>query len=366
MKLVLKVLCAVFFMCLGAVIAACEAVASVLCRRREDGTSQKSDSTQARAADASARPEPNNNLAPVATSQQDATAGDDQAIAPAHEWEAAARPDQRADSAPVPEARKEDAIMSTIVTPVSKLAVRVAGATHVGLVRAHNEDAFFIAADQQVFLVADGMGGHSSGEVASSIVTRVFGDDLREAGAQQWPCEDDVRDKLVATISRADNDIKAHAFANRHCHGMGTTVVAAARLREEVHVAHAGDSRAYRLRGGRLEQLTRDHSLVSELIEQGRLKPEEAENFAHKSVITRALGQKGNNKPDHLRFEPQQGDVLLLCSDGLSGVVPDSRIAEILAGANQGNLDDVCRQLIDETLAGGAPDNVTVVIAVFC
>lgn len=228
------------------------------------------------------------------------------------------------------------------------------------------KDAFCIADDQQVLLVADGMGGHSAGEVASSIVSRVFGEDLREAGAQQWPCEDNVRDKLLATISHADNDIKAHALANRHCHGMGTTMVAAARLRQTVHVAHVGDSRAYRLRDGRLEQLTQDHWLVNELISQGRLNSEEAENFAHRNVITRALGQKSSNKPDHLHFVPQLGDVLLLCSDGLSGVVPDSCIAEILSGANQDNLDDTCQRLIAETLAGGAPDNVTVGIAFFC
>src|SRR5262249_57435211 len=135
--------------------------------------------------------------------------------------------------------------------------------------------------------------------------------------------------------------------------------------KEDVHVAHIGDSRCYRLRGGALEPMTRDHSLVNELLDHGMLKPEEVAHFPNKHIITRAIGQEKDKPAEHKQFKPEKGDVLLLCSDGVSNELTDDRIAEILRAATADNLQDICDQLIAAANAAGGRDNVTVVLAIF-
>ncbi len=356
--IVLEVLSAIFFICLGALISACEAIAAGL-RRLRSRSEQRSDATAGR------EPEPVPTAEPGSSSNNATASG-----GPAPDAQPDPAPSATNQSAPGAslsasgsEGHQESATMTT-TTPVSKLTCKTAASTDVGRVRAHNEDNFFIADDEQVVAVADGMGCHASGEVASAMVTRTFSRDLRAGATQTWSSEDEVKGALLSAISGANDDIKAHAFANRHCSGMGTTVVAMAYLMEEVHIAHVGDSRAYRLRGGQLEQLTSDHSLVNKLIQQGTLNPEDVESFIHKNIITRALGEK-NSTADHCRFSPRKGDIVLLCSDGLNGEVSDGRIAEILRAADEGNLQGTGDQLIAEALKHGGRDNVTVVLVMF-
>jgi len=255
---------------------------------------------------------------------------------------------------------------TSTTTPVSKLTCKTAFATDVGRERRHNEDNLFVSDDEMVVAVADGMGGHACGEVASGLVVDAFKRNLDDAGTRGWDHEAEVKSALLAAISVAAKDIETHVQANPSSHGMGTTVVAAAWLKEEVHVGHIGDSRCYRLRGGALKQLTRDHSLVNQCLDQGLIEPGDAAHFPHKNVITRALGQQEKDKPaEHTHFMPEKGDVLLLCSDGLNGELSDDRIAGILRTASADNLQDVCDKLISEANAAGGRDNVTVVLAIF-
>lgn len=227
------------------------------------------------------------------------------------------------------------------------LTVRETGAcTDVGRLRQSNEDALLLA--DPVFAVADGMGGARAGEVASAMaVAALYG----FAGGA---------DDLVAALEDVNNRIHAAAQADASLAGMGTTATAALVTRDELVIAHVGDSRAYLLRDGRLRQVTDDHSLVAELIRRGALTPAEAERHPQRSVITRALGAEPGVEVDVVRLVPQAGDVLLLCSDGLTGMVGDGEIGRIVGGP--GPLPERARELVQAANGAGGEDNVTVVL----
>ena len=183
--------------------------------------------------------------------------------------------------------------------------------TDIGCVRDHNEDSLVVA--PPLFAVADGMGGHAAGEVASEIATTVL--------ANQAPKTPDA-EALGRAVETANLEIIAAAEDGRGRAGMGTTCTAAILEGERLVVAQVGDSRAYLLHQGKLQQLTRDHSLVAMMVEAGQLTPEEARVHPRRSVITRALGTDPSVQPDLYEIDVQTGDRLLLCSDGLSGMVP--------------------------------------------
>lgn len=227
------------------------------------------------------------------------------------------------------------------------LTVRETGAcTDVGRLRQSNEDALVLA--DPVFAVADGMGGARAGEVASAMaVAALYG----FAGGA---------DDLVAALEDVNDRIHAAAQADGSLAGMGTTATAALVTRDELVIAHVGDSRAYLLRDGRLQQVTDDHSLVAELIRRGALTPAEAERHPQRSVITRALGAEPGVEVDVVRLVPQAGDVLLLCSDGLTGMVGDGEIGRIVGGP--GPLPERARELVQAANGAGGEDNVTVVL----
>lgn len=227
------------------------------------------------------------------------------------------------------------------------LTVRETGAcTDVGRLRQSNEDALVLA--DPVFAVADGMGGARAGEVASAMaVAALYG---LAGGA----------DDLVGALEDVNARIHAAAQADASLTGMGTTATAALITRDELVIAHVGDSRAYLLRDGRLRQVTEDHSLVAELIRRGALTPAEAERHPQRSVITRALGAEPGVEVDVVRLVPQAGDVLLLCSDGLTGMVGDGEIGRIVGGP--GTLPERARELVRAANGAGGEDNVTVVL----
>ena len=220
----------------------------------------------------------------------------------------------------------------------------------VGRQRRSNEDRAYERAP--LFAVADGMGGARAGEVASKIVVETLGEGLPEAGSDE--------ERLAAAVREANARINDLAGAEPDRAGMGTTVTAAYVGEDGVAVAHVGDSRAYRLRDGQLERLTNDHSLVAELVRRGKLTEEEAEEHPQKSVITRALGPEADVEVDRRTFPARDGDVFLLCSDGLTGMVPEERIAELVAGA--GSLKAAGQALIREANERGGRDNITVVL----
>ena len=230
-----------------------------------------------------------------------------------------------------------------------------AAATDVGRMRKNNEDSYL--SSQPVAAVADGMGGHSAGEVASAIAIEELAA-LRDRGP--WENETAATDDLKQAILRANRRIRETAAGDRKLNGMGTTLVALLEDGDMVHVANVGDSRGYLLRQGELSQVTVDHSLVQELVDDGRLSPEDAERHPQRSVITRALGIDREVEFDLFTYKLQVGDRLLLCSDGLSDVVEPAQIRNVLLRVR--NSHQAARKLVTVANEQGGPDNITVIV----
>ncbi len=253
--------------------------------------------------------------------------------------------------------------------PMDGMRVRFSGETNVGMKRDHNEDAFYLPTNERLAIVADGMGGHASGEVASKMAVETIVDYFQETQDEQeltWPFKIDrgnrqAMNRLVTGIKTANLRIHEEAQRNPHCHGMGTTVVATLFLDRTLLVGHVGDSRLYRLRDGHLEQMTEDHSLLNDYIKMKHLSPTEISSFPHKNVIVRALGMKPAVEVDIIQDHPRIDDLYLLCSDGLSGMVSDDDMQAL--ARDEGDLDKVCERLIATANANGGQDNITVVCA---
>jgi protein phosphatase len=246
--------------------------------------------------------------------------------------------------------------------------VKAFGLTHVGRQRQHNEDAFLVENDARLFLVADGMGGHAAGEIASRIavdsITEFILHTKEDDGT--WPHAYDEHfrrstNRLMAALRMANTRVLEAMRKDARLRGMGTTVVAALADEQTVSVAHVGDSRAYLIRDGQLSRITNDHSWVFEQVQAGMLTEAEAEKHPLRNVITRALGGALQVTPDASEIDAKPGDVVLLCSDGLTGMVPESEILRIVT-ANDGDLEQACRQLIDAANERGGLDNVTAVL----
>ena len=249
------------------------------------------------------------------------------------------------------------------------MRIEVAGITHVGMKRNHNEDNYLLMPEENLCCVADGMGGHSSGEIASKIAVEELGEFFkmtsRDADAT-WPFKMDKtrnydENRLATGIKLANAKIFERASGDTKYKGMGTTIVTVHFANAAAYVGHVGDSRVYFFHDGALSQVTEDHSLLNDYLKAKKLSPEEIENFPHKNVIVRALGMKESVVVDVSRIEPKQGDIFLLCSDGLSGMVTDPQIQEVLTRTNE--LEKACSQLIDLANAAGGNDNVTCVLA---
>jgi len=233
------------------------------------------------------------------------------------------------------------------------LALRIAeeaGLTDVGRQRQTNEDRFYEAAP--LFAVADGMGGARSGEVASQIAVDEFAsNDSRDSKPEE---------RLASIALEANRKIYELAQSDESHAGMGTTLTAALVGEHEISLGHVGDSRAYRFRDDELERLTQDHSLVEELMRMGRLSPEDAEVDPRRSIITRALGPEPTVEVETCTIPAKDGDVYLLCSDGLTGMVSEERVAEILR--SRSSLEQAARELVTAANENGGKDNITVVL----
>jgi len=249
------------------------------------------------------------------------------------------------------------------------LRIEVAGETNVGMKRTHNEDNFSILEESGLYIVADGMGGHASGEVASKMAV----DAMKEFFAatandpeRTWPYKMDrskgyEENRLITGIKLANLRIYESAQRDPRQRGMGTTIVTMFAVEDGVYVAHVGDSRVYRVREKQIEQMTEDHSLLNDYIKMKRLTAEEIANFPHKNVIVRALGMKDTVKVDTRFEQPRANDVYLLCSDGLSGPVTDDDMLQITT--TTADLKTAATKLIERANANGGPDNITVVLA---
>jgi protein phosphatase len=265
----------------------------------------------------------------------------------------------------------------------SKIRVEVFAKTDLGRTRDHNEDRFLVAdltrrdaslkpdvRKQEIgprgalFVVADGMGGAAAGELASEMAT----DTIYAHLVKTWNAEDDLTPqrfayRLKEAVEVANASIHAHAKAHPEVRGMGTTTTAAGVLNDHLYLTQVGDSRAYLVRGGEAHQLTKDQSLMQRLVEAGELTEEEAAKSERRNIILQALGPDPKVKVDLTHQEVRRGDVLVLCSDGLSGQVKKEEIAKIVTSAP--DLTAACDQLIALANERGGPDNITVVIARF-
>jgi protein phosphatase len=268
-------------------------------------------------------------------------------------------------------------------TPARDIIVHVFGRTDVGRTREHNEDAFVVAdlttgnATLQpevrshvvgprgtLFMVADGMGGAAAGEIASAMAVEVVVRDL----VMRWTSSPTAEPALFVSAIRAATEhanARIHRYASEHreYRGMGTTATVAGLLGDTLYVAQVGDSRAYLVRAGAARQITKDQSLMQRLVEAGEITAEEAEVSDRRNIILQALGPEPQIRVDLTHQQVRRGDVLILCSDGLSGLVRADEIAR--AVTEQPDLVALCKQLIDAANGAGGPDNITVIAARF-
>lgn len=242
------------------------------------------------------------------------------------------------------------------------LTIELFAAVDPGRARSNNEDSVALDGDVSLAVLADGMGGYNAGEVASNMATSFIrtelGRWLREAHAHASDAE--VRRAMDICVDNANRAIFNAANSNPQYAGMGTTLVVALFRENHLLVGHVGDSRAYRLRGGRLQQITRDHSLLQEQIDAGLITPEQAAFSANKNLVTRAVGVEDTVLLETHQHDVQPGDVYLLCSDGLSDMLDDASIGQLLL-ANE-SLTVACQALIDAANDAGGKDNISVVL----
>jgi PPM family protein phosphatase len=247
-----------------------------------------------------------------------------------------------------------------------------AARTDIGMKRDNNEDNYLVLPEEGLFAVFDGMGGHAAGEVASGIAVQEMTEFFQMTGRDPeatWPFKEDrersyEENRLVTAIKLVNQRILEASEADPSRKNMGTTCVSAHFVERDgaarAIVAHAGDSRVYQLRDGQLRRVTIDHSLVEEYLRQGRITEEEARSFPQKNIILRALGQQTQVDVEVHQHELRPGDLLMLCSDGLSGMVDDRMIEAILQRSP--SLEAAARKLLDTANANGGVDNSTVVL----
>jgi serine/threonine protein phosphatase PrpC len=249
------------------------------------------------------------------------------------------------------------------------MQTRFAGMTDTGLLREHNEDSLLLLPEYGIVAVADGMGGHRSGDVASQLAISTLSDFFEVVvghdGTWPFPADPDLSDEenyVVTGLRLSNRRIFDRSLRTMADFGMGTTIVTAmfSRLAEKVTVGHVGDSRCYRIRGADILQLTRDHSLISDARHMAPWMTDEEMSQLPPNVITRALGIREDVAVDLLTQDTALDDVYLLCSDGLSGLVPDEQIRDIVAQAP--SLDDASRTLVERANFYGGTDNITVVL----
>ncbi len=247
--------------------------------------------------------------------------------------------------------------------------VKLVGQSHTGKVREHNEDTIAFDADLGLMVLADGMGGYNAGEVASGIAVKTIVNLVRDSADREDlsatdPATGLTRRSIVLrdAVLRANKVIFQTAKTQPQCEGMGTTVVGALFYDDRVTIAHVGDSRMYRVRGNKLEQVTSDHSLLQELVDRGFYSPEEAQRAANKNYVTRALGVEPAVEVEIQEDVVQKGDRYLICSDGLSDMVEDADI-HLTVNTFGANLDTVAKQLIQLANDNGGRDNISVLMA---
>lgn len=232
-----------------------------------------------------------------------------------------------------------------------------AAGTHTGKVRENNEDFFQVDVSHGLLLVADGIGGHNAGEVASRLATETIITHVSEGYASK---KSQIPGLITTAIEEANRVVYSHAVHNNSCFGMGTTITMAVLDGEVAYLGHIGDSRAYLFRKGKLQQLSVDHTLVNELLKNGSITEEDARLYPNRNIITKALGTDPEIVPDIYEIELENEDVILLCSDGLTDLIEIKDMEFILMHENA--LEQKVESLIELSLNAGGFDNITVVL----
>jgi protein phosphatase len=232
-----------------------------------------------------------------------------------------------------------------------------AARTDVGVVRSGNEDTYLMVSERGLFVVADGMGGHAAGEVASDMAARIVAEEYRPVRGMS---DDELMAQMVGAIRAANGAIFKRTIQEQDKRGMGTTATVLALLPRRYLIGQVGDSRAYILRGGVLTQITKDHSYVQEQVDAGRLSPEEARVHPYANVITRCVGSNGDVVPDLFLGTLEAGDLLLLASDGLTGMLEDEDLRTVMSSGE--SLEAMVDRLIADANRRGGLDNITVVL----
>jgi protein phosphatase len=235
--------------------------------------------------------------------------------------------------------------------------VTCAARTDVGIVRSGNEDNYMMLAEQGIFIVADGMGGHAAGEVASEMAVRITSQTI---GSLRGVTDEEAGERIRDAIRAANDAIFERTLSEHDKRGMGTTVTVLVLLPDRYLIGQVGDSRVYLLRSGKFEQLTKDHSYVQEQVDAGYLTPEQARYHPYSNVITRCVGAGSDVEPDIYRGEVRAGDVFLVASDGLTGMVDDRRLGQLLSSPAQP--ERKVQALISEANGRGGLDNITAII----
>ncbi len=239
--------------------------------------------------------------------------------------------------------------------------MKVSSATSVGRIRPSNEDSYFVSppesSDMVLAVVADGMGGHNAGEIASGKAVSILKKNVQEGNGEN------PRDILIRAVEKANREIYEMSIKESKFSGMGTTITACIADDNRVTAAQVGDSRLYLIREGKITQITKDHSLVEMLLENGRITEEEAKHHPQKNVITRAVGTEKNVEVDMYEFTANGGDVILLCSDGLVNMVENEEILSVIISRDA--LDSAADKLVDAAEIAGGTDNITVVLIEF-
>ena len=232
-----------------------------------------------------------------------------------------------------------------------------------GVVRKNNEDACFVIPNQDVYIVADGVGGNNSGEIASSTAVESLASFVKANDLGLCGSPDEIFGFFTEALDIANRRVFEMGREDSACRGMASTVVMSYINDGSAYLANVGDSRAYLFRNGRLKRITKDHTYVNELIDQGVITEKEAESHSQKNVITKAIGAESEVEPDFYKVGLARGDIMLLCTDGLYGEVGEDRMADMLrlAVSKDVKMNDLCGAFVDEAILTGGRDNITVI-----
>lgn len=246
--------------------------------------------------------------------------------------------------------------------------MRASGQTDIGKVRSVNQDTYKILPDNNIYIVADGMGGHAAGDKASQLAVKTISEILLQYNPETEtlsPEDEEERSISIEEVLRfalesANEQILLASMGNQHLQGMGTTAIIALVHGGTLYLGHIGDSRTYLIRNEQIQQVSEDHSVVQQLVKAGAITADEAESHPYKNVITKCLGMQNKIEPDTLVFPLEEGDRFLMCSDGLSNMVTNEVILEEIKRSS--DPEPTCQSLIDLANDGGGTDNITVVL----